>query len=94
MVETRQLESETEEQTTVLIRAANVTADVVNGLFQWTLSAHSEGERLTLLLSSSTLLPEIVRYLVAKGTDIYEVTPQRLSLEERFLQIVGTDGGL
>jgi hypothetical protein len=39
-------------------------------------------------------LPEIVRYLVAKGVDVYEVAPQRLSLEERFLEIVGSDGGL
>jgi hypothetical protein len=39
-------------------------------------------------------LPEVVRYLVAKGADVYEVTPQRLSLEERFLEIVGSDGGL
>jgi hypothetical protein len=40
------------------------------------------------------VVPEIVRYLVACGVDVYEVTPQRLSLEERFLEIVGTDGGL
>jgi ABC-2 type transport system ATP-binding protein len=94
VVETRQLNREFEEQTTVSIRALNVTAEVVNGLSQWTPSVRFEGERLTLSLSSSTLLPEVVRYLVAKGADVYEVTPQRLSLEERFLEIVGSDGGL
>jgi ABC-2 type transport system ATP-binding protein len=94
VVETRQLHSEVEEQTTVSIRAANVTAEIVNGLSQWASSFRSEGERLTLSIASSTLLPEIVRYLVAKGVDVYEVTPQRVSLEERFLQIVGSDGGL
>jgi hypothetical protein len=31
---------------------------------------------------------------VSHGVDVYEVTPQRLSLEELFLQIVGQDGGL
>jgi hypothetical protein len=35
-----------------------------------------------------------VRYLVAQGADVYEVIPQRFSLEERFLEIVGSDGGL
>jgi hypothetical protein len=35
-----------------------------------------------------------MRYLVNHGVDVYECTPQRLSLEERFLEIVGTDGGL
>jgi ABC-2 type transport system ATP-binding protein len=93
VVETRQV-NETEEQTTVSIRAVNVTTEVVNGLFQWSPAVRSEGERLTLTLSSSVLLPEVVRYLVAKGADVYEVTPQRLSLEERFLEIVGSDGGL
>jgi len=33
-------------------------------------------------------------FLVGRGVDVYEVTPQRTSLEEMFLQIVGTDGGL
>jgi ABC-2 type transport system ATP-binding protein len=94
VVETRQLNGETEEQITVSIRAVNVNAEVVNGLSKWTPSVRVDGERLTLTLSSSALLPEVVRYLVAKGADVYEVTPQRLSLEERFLEIVGSDGGL
>ena len=94
VVETRQLNGETEEQITVSIRAVNVNAEVVNGLSHWTPSVRVDGERLTLTLSSSALLPEVVRYLVAKGADVYEVTPQRLSLEERFLEIVGSDGGL
>jgi ABC-2 type transport system ATP-binding protein len=94
VVETRQLDGECEEQTTVSIRAVNVTAEVVNGLSQWTSLVRSEGERLTITLSSSALLPGVVRYLVTKGADVYEVTPRRLSLEERFLEIVGSDGGL
>ena len=94
VVETRQLDGECEEQTTVSIRAVNVTAEVVNGLSQWTSLVRSEGQQLSITLSSIALLPEVVRYLVAKGADVYEVTPRRLSLEERFLEIVGSDGGL
>jgi ABC-2 type transport system ATP-binding protein len=94
VVETRQLKGETEEQITVSIRAVHVNAEVVNGLSRWTPSVRVDGERLTLTMSSRALLPEVVRYLVAKGADVYEVTPQRLSLEERFLEIVGCDGGL
>src|SRR5258708_17677195 len=94
VVESRELHGESEEQTTVSIRAVNVTVEVVNGLSQWTPAVRVDGERLTLTLSSSALLPEVVRYLVAKGADVYEVTPQRLSLEERFLEIVGSDRGL
>jgi ABC-2 type transport system ATP-binding protein len=94
VVETRQLNGETEEQITVSIRAVHVSAEVVKGLSRWTPSVRVDGERLTLTMSSRALLPEVVRYLVAKGADVYEVTPQRLSLEERFLEIVGSDGGL
>jgi ABC-2 type transport system ATP-binding protein len=94
VVDTRQLDDQAEERTSVSIRAANLTAEALNGLSQWVPSVRSEGERLTLSLPSTVLLPEIVRYLVAKGADVYEVAPQRISLEERFLQIVGSDGGL
>jgi len=94
VVETRQLRSGFEEPTTVSIRVLNVTAEVVNGLSQWTPSVRFDGESLTLSLSTTTLLPQVVRYLVANGAEVYEVTPHRLSLEERFLEIVGSDGGL
>jgi ABC-2 type transport system ATP-binding protein len=94
VVETRSLNGEAEEQTTVAIRAGNLTADIVDGLSQCTSSLRRDGERLILSLPSPSMLPEIVRHLVSKGADIYEVTPQRVSLEERFLQIVGSDGGL
>ncbi|HWF90659.1 MAG TPA: ABC transporter ATP-binding protein [Terriglobales bacterium] len=95
VIETRALDGQTEEQNTVAIRAGKLTAEMVKGLEQLTSSARSEGEQqLTLMLSASHSLPEVVRYLVAQGADIYEVVPQRLSLEDRFLQIVGSDGGL
>jgi ABC-2 type transport system ATP-binding protein len=93
VVETREL-GEMETETAVLVRAARLTDEVERGLSAWAHSVRREGERLTFSLPSSALLPEVVRYLVVKGADVYEVTPQRLSLEERFLEIVGTDGGL
>ena len=37
---------------------------------------------------------DVLRYLVARGADVYEFTPERQSLEELFLEIVGGDGGL
>jgi len=94
VVETRTLDVEATEQNTVLIRACNVTAEMVKGLAQWTSSAQYNGVRLAFSLSSNAVLPEVVRYLVSAGADIYEVAPQRLSLEERFLQIVGSDRGM
>src|SRR5215471_2851230 len=94
VVETRKLNGAMEEQTGVSLRAGNLTADVVKGLSQWALSVRQESECLMLSVTSGAVLPEIVRYLVAKGADVYEVTPRKISLEERFLEIVGSDGGL
>jgi len=94
VLETRTLEGEAKEQNTVLIRAGKVTDEMVKGLAQWTSSAQYEGGRLVFSLSSNATLPEVVRCLVSAGADIYEVAPQRLSLEERFLQVMGSDGGM
>jgi len=94
VVETRQLDDDIEDQITVSIRAPNLTGEIADGLSRWSRSVRTKGERLTLSVSSGAVVPEIVRYLVARGVDVYEVTPQRLSLEERFLEIVGSDGGL
>ena len=94
VVEARQLSDDTNQQTTVTIRTDNVTAEIASGLARWSRLVDTERDYLILSVSSGALIPEIVRYLVAKGADVYEVTPQRVSLEERFLEIVGTDGGL
>lgn len=94
VVETRILDEESEEGKSVAIRARKMTPEIMNGLRQWDSRVRGEGERVTLTLPSSDLLPGVVRYLVERGADIYEIIPQRLSLEERFMQIVGSDGGL
>ena len=57
-------------------------------------NVRQDGEHLTLTLASELDLPEINRYLVAAGADVYALRPQHVSLEDLFIQIVGTDGGL
>jgi len=51
-------------------------------------------EQLTLTTRSYDALPDILRHVVAAGADVYQFTPQRLSLEELFVQIMGEDRGL
>jgi hypothetical protein len=36
-------------------------------------------------------LPELARWVVENGHTLYELSPSRLSLEERFLQVVGEE---
>jgi hypothetical protein len=39
-------------------------------------------------------LPDALRHLVSSGADIYEFTPERASLEDLFVRIMGEDRGL
>ena len=94
VVETRDLNSLLQEQTTVKVRAANLSPEITAGLEQWASSVTLQDNQLTFSVASRASLPQVVRYLVSRGAEIYEFTPQHLSLEDRFLEIVGSDGGL
>ncbi|HEV2117350.1 MAG TPA: ABC transporter ATP-binding protein [Terriglobales bacterium] len=94
VIETRELNSLLEAQTTVQVRAANLTAEMAAGVEQWASSVSLQDHQLTLSVGSREALPQVLRYLVSRGAEVYEFTPQRLSLEDRFLEIVGDDGGL
>jgi ABC-2 type transport system ATP-binding protein len=78
----------------VQVRANNLRQEILPGLSAWTTSAQWQGERLWLCTNSMDTLPEILRYLVASYVDVFEFTPQRLSLEESFLKLMGEDQGL
>jgi ABC-2 type transport system ATP-binding protein len=80
--------------TGVTIRAGGLTPEAINGLDQWGKGVRADGGQVTLTVADEAALPAIARYLVAQGAEVYALTPQHLSLEELFIQIVGTDGGL
>jgi ABC-2 type transport system ATP-binding protein len=94
VLETRELRGAEAESMRVSIRARKLSAETITGLSLWASSLRLEGERLSFTVTGAEVLPEILRFLVGRGVDVFEVTPQRTSLEEMFLQIVGTDGGL
>ncbi|MBI4769317.1 MAG: ABC transporter ATP-binding protein, partial [Chloroflexi bacterium] len=80
--------------TSVAIRAGGLTPETLAGLARWASDIRADGEHLTLTVADDAALPAINRYLVARGAEVYALTPQRLSLEELFIQTVGADGGL
>jgi ABC-2 type transport system ATP-binding protein len=80
--------------TSVTLRASGLTPQVIEGLNQWGKDVRVDGDHVTLTMSDESALPTMTRYLVAQNVDVYAITPQRLSLEDLFIQIVGTDGGL
>jgi ABC-2 type transport system ATP-binding protein len=79
---------------TVGIRAAGLTPEIVSGLAAWSEQVRVDGENLDLTLQDEAVIPEINRYLVEKGALVYALTPKKISLEDLFIQIIGTDGGL
>ena len=94
VIGSRDLRTSPDGEIHVHIRARNLRQEILPGLAQWASSAQLQDERLTLTTSSNDSLPEILRYLVSSNVDVFEFTPQRLSLEESFLRIMGEDQGL
>jgi ABC-2 type transport system ATP-binding protein len=83
-----------EGELTVEIRARNLHQEVIAGLSNWSQEVRVDGEHLKLTLNAETDLPLINRFLVEHGVDVFSLQPQKISLEDLFIQIVGTDGGL
>ena len=94
VVEMREMSSFSEEQKLVSIRAKRLSEEMLKGLAAWASCIHVEGERLTLTINSAACAPEVLRYLVERGAEVFEFTPRKISLEERFLEILGEDQGL
>jgi len=94
VVTSRDLRTQNGEEVRVVVRARKLTPEAVAGLAQWSTSTVVNEEQLTLTTRSQDVLPDILRHLVAAGADVYQFTPQRLSLEDLFLKIMGEDRGL
>jgi hypothetical protein len=51
----------------------------------------SEQEQIWLTVEGEADLPAIARYLIEQDVDVYALSPQRMSLEDLFVQLVGTE---
>jgi len=76
------------------IRASGVCDGTVVQLNRWAASVRAEGDMLKLSVPNEDAVPEIVSYLVGTGARVYSVSSRRDSLEEMFLRILGSEGGL
>ncbi|MBN2146525.1 MAG: ABC transporter ATP-binding protein [Anaerolineales bacterium] len=94
VIQTSQLNTLIEGELTLAVWAHNLHPQLAQGLARWSQNVRIDGEHLTLTVSGEADLPAINRYLVENGADVYSFQPQKVSLEDLFIQIVGTDGGL
>ena len=82
------------DQTSVTIRVSKLSAESLAGLSQWGKDIQMDGEHISMVIQSDAVLPEITRYLVTQKGEVYAITPNRMSLEDIFIETVGKDGGL
>jgi ABC-2 type transport system ATP-binding protein len=77
----------------VSIRVGQPTPELLAQLAVIGEDVHLErgGGRIRLKLRDEGRLPELAQAITTSGHALYELTPNRLSLEERFLQVVGEE---
>ena len=93
VVTSRDMRTQNEEEVRVEVRAKKFSPGCVAGLSRWGDSVEVDEERLKMTAKSRALLPELLRYLVESGAEVSQFTPQRMSLEELFISVMGEDRG-
>ena len=82
-----------EEAMQVVVRVGQPTPELLTGLAQFGRNVALEpGDgRVRLTMSDEAQLPALAHWVVQNGHNLYELTPTHLSLEDRFLQVVGEE---
>ena len=93
IVATRDLSLDHGEGVRVSVHVRNLTDDALVGLERFAPSKAEDG-CIHVRVPSSEVIPDVVRHLVAAGVAVYEVTPERVPLEEIFMELMGEDHGL
>jgi len=93
VVTSRDMRAQQEEAVRVEVRARKISPECVSGLSRWADFVQLDEEQLTLTTPSRERLPDILRFIVASGAEVFQFTPQRMSLEELFMNIMGEDRG-
>ncbi len=94
VVASRDLTATPQDAMRVVMHVGNVADVAVAGLAAWATAPHLDGDQLSFSVQSEDVLPDVMRHLVGAGVDVFRVTPERVSLEEVFMSIVGEDRGL
>ena len=79
----------------VVVRVGQPNAALMAGLAAFNGGAVPDQRNglIHLMISEEAQLPALAQWITTEGYNLYEMTPTRLSLEDRFLRIVGEDTG-
>jgi ABC-2 type transport system ATP-binding protein len=81
-------------QVSLSVKTRNLLPEIISGLSKWGQEIRVDDNTLTMVLANESVLPAINQFLVENHVEVYSFIPQRISLEDIFIQTVGTDGGL
>lgn len=72
------------------IRVGALDDGLVQGLRQWSdqVAVDASQRTVTLSLPDESALPDIARWIVGRGVELYQIAPRHVSLEELFMQVV------
>jgi len=72
------------------MRVGKLDEELVAGLRRWSeeIDINADSRTLTLRLADDRALPEIARWVVGQGVDLYQLAPRALSLEDLFVEVV------
>lgn len=75
----------------LVLRVGQPHKELIEGLshFGTDLQMDDSDGRIQMGLVEESRIPEVAKWLIEQGQELYELSPRRLSLEEQFLQIVG-----
>lgn len=94
VIETREVKEFEESSREMYARVGRIPERVLQGLDAWAAHVTLDGQHLRLRLRSFDCAPRVLEYLVECGVEVYEFTPRRVTLEDRFLELLGVDEGL
>ena len=74
-------------------RVGAVDEELRQGLQRWSneVLLDAEGHTLTVRLADEQQIPDVTRYIVGHGTDVYGIALQRVSLEELFMRVIESE---
>ena len=91
VIHTSSLASLVEGEISLSVCARNLQPEVVKQLSTLTNRLQIDGDRISMMVENEENLPSLNRLLVESGAEVYEFSPQRLSLEDLFLRVIGED---
>ena len=77
----------------LVVRLGQPDKDLLSDLNQFGMDVDIDdgNGKIQLTMEHENQIPELINWLVSQGQTIYEISPQRLSLEDQFLKIIGTE---